>query len=102
MGVTGWVFGTHTKQPLTCRLALEEGQASLGVAAVDKGGRTWPSVEHPSSLCPGEWPSRKGMVEHFREGVLFVAAQGESDMAWEVSVTQGKWAQGLVWRRRSS
>lgn len=46
--------------------------------------------------------SGKGMVEHFREGVLFVAAQGESDMAWEVSVTQGKWAQVLAWHRRSS
>lgn len=103
VGVTGWVFGTHTKQPLICRLALEEGQANLGAATVDKGGSTWPSLEHLSSLCPeGEWPSGKGMVEHFREGVLFVAVQEESDMAWEVSVTQGKWAQVLDWHRRSS
>lgn len=37
------------------------------------------------------------MPEHFHEGVLFVAAQGESDMAWVGSVTQGKRAQVLAW-----
>lgn len=36
MGVTGWVFGTHTKQLLAYRLALEEGQRNLGAAAVDQ------------------------------------------------------------------
>lgn len=65
-----------TKQPLTWKM-------DKGAVAVDRGGST------------GQSGPPEGDVSLRVSCVLL--SLGESDMAWEVSVTQGKWVQLLAW-----